>query len=120
MLVKCVQAAEMLAKKGVKAEVIHLASIKPIDEDLIVRSVSKTGCAVTAENASYIGGFGDAVAEVTAKSYPVHLTKVGVPDKFIESGGIEELFAYYHMQPEDIAERALEVIKKKEKIKAVM
>ena len=60
----CVQAAELLAADGISAEVVHLASIKPIDRDLIAASIRKTGCAVTAENASIVGGFGAAVAEV--------------------------------------------------------
>ena len=54
----CLRAADLLAKEGIQAEVVHLGSIKPIDQELIVESVSRTGCAVTAENASIIGGFG--------------------------------------------------------------
>jgi transketolase len=83
---------------------------------MIIDSVSKTGCAVTAENASYLGGFGDAVLEVISEECPVPVKKIGVPDKFIESGGIEELFDYYGMQPKHIAAAAREVIKKRDKI----
>jgi transketolase len=110
---KCMQAADMLAEKGIKAEVIHLASIKPIDKELIVTSVQKTKCAVTAENASISGGFGDAVLEVTSEFCPVPIKKIGVVDSFIESGGIEELFDRYHMQPSHIAEAANKMIQLK-------
>lgn len=109
----CIQAAELLEKDSIKAEVVHLASIKPIDRELILNSVGKTACAVTTENASIIGGFGDAVAEVLIEEKPAPLYKIGVRDKFIESGGIQELFTYHHMQPEDIANAAKTVMKKK-------
>ena len=108
-----IRAANILNEKGVNAEVIHLASIKPIDRKLILKSVSKTKCAVTAENASVNGGFGDAVLEVIAEENPVPVKKIGVKDQFIESGSIEELFSIYQMQPKDIAETAIEIIKKK-------
>ena len=116
MTTKCIQAAELLAKDSIRAEVVHLASVKPIDRALITQSTQKTGCAVTAENATILGGFGDAVLEVLAEEYPVPVHKVGVRDAFIESGGIEELFSHYHMQPKDIAQAAREVIAKKEKV----
>ena len=67
----CLKAAELLEKEGINAEVVHLALIKPIDRELIASSVSKTGCAVSAENASIIGGFGSAVAEVLTETVPV-------------------------------------------------
>lgn len=116
MTARCLDAAELLAQEGIQAEVVHLASIKPIDRTLIVHSTRKTGCAVTAENATILGGFGDAVLEVLAEENPVPVHKIGVRDAFIESGGIEELFAHYKMQPEDIARAARTVWEKKEKM----
>ena len=110
---RCLQAAELLQQDGIGAEVVHLASIKPIDRALITQSTQKTGCAVTVENASVNGGFGDAVLEVLAEENPVPCRKIGVQDAFVESGGIEELFTLYRMQPEDIAEAARAVIAKK-------
>jgi len=110
---RCMKAAEILKEKGFSAEVVHLASIKPIDETMIINSVSKTGCAVTAENASIIGGFGAAVAEVIVENYPVPMKRIGVRDQWVESGEIEDLFALYHMQPEDIADSAINAIKMK-------
>lgn len=111
---RCLKAAELLKENNIQAEVIHLASIKPIDSRMIIESVSKTGCAVTAENASIIAGFGAAVAEVLVENYPVPMKRIGVPDKWIDSGEIEDLFALYNMQPEDIVKAAVESIKMKE------
>ncbi|MGM0375874.1 MAG: transketolase family protein [Bacteroidota bacterium] len=111
-----IRAAELLKEEGINAEVIHLASIKPIDRELIIKSVQKTGCAVTSENASIIGGFGDAVLEVITEECPVPIYKIGVRDRFIESGGIEELFIIHKMQPSDIAKAASSVIKRKIKV----
>lgn len=110
---RCIKAAEILENKGFSAEIIHLASIKPIDKTMIVDSVAKTGCAITAENASVIGGFGSAVAEVLVENYPAPMKRIGVQDQWIDSGEIEDLFTYYHMQPEDIADAAVSVIKMK-------
>jgi transketolase len=111
MTERCIRAAELLKKDGIEAEIVHLASIKPIDEGLILDSVKRTGCAVTAENASIIGGFGAAVAEVLVENYPVPMKRIGVRDQWIESGEIEELFTLHKMQPKDIAEAAKEAIK---------
>ncbi|MFW6260707.1 MAG: transketolase family protein [Spirochaetota bacterium] len=105
-----VRAAERLAEDGIDAEVVHLASIKPLDVDLVVASAAKTGCAVTAENASVNGGLGSAVCEALCDQRPVPVKRIGVRDRFIESGGIDELFALHRMRPEDIAEAAREAI----------
>lgn len=110
-----IRAAELLKKEGINAEVIHLASIKPVDRELVVQSAKKTGCVVTAENASINGGFGDVVLEVLAEEYPVPAYKIGVRDQFIESGGIEKLFTIHKMQPINIANTAKSVIKMKSK-----
>jgi transketolase len=107
----CLRAADLLAAESVDAEVVHLASIKPIDRDLIVDSVSRTGCAVTAENATIVGGFGGAVAEILGDTYPVPIRRIGVRDRWVDSGGIDELFTHYSMQPVDIAAAAYDVIK---------
>ncbi len=111
----CMDAAELLAKEGIDAEVVHLASIKPIDEELITASAGKTGCAVTAENASINGGLGSAVAEVLSEKRPVPLRRIGVRDRFVESGGIGELLALHRMTPKDIAEAAKQAIREKDR-----
>jgi len=102
----CVRAADLLAADGIRAEVVHLASIKPIDEALIVSSTTRTGCAVTAENATILGGFGAAVTEVLSERRPVPVERIGVRDRWVDSGGINDLFTHHGMQPEDIAAAA--------------
>ena len=109
----CLNAADILAADGISAEVVHLGSIKPIDRDLIIDSVSRTGCAVTAENATIIGGFGSAVMEVLGEECPVPVQRIGVRDRWADSGGIKELFTHHCMQPEDIAAAARKVVNKK-------
>jgi transketolase len=109
----CLRAADQLAQEGIEAEVIHLASVKPIDTDLIAESVSRTGCAVTAENATIVGGFGSAVAEVLCERFPAPMARIGVRDRWVDSGGINELFTEHKMQPEDIAAAARQVIEAK-------
>jgi transketolase len=112
----CMLAADMLEKEGISAEVVHLASIKPIDAALIAASAGKTGCAVTAENASILGGFGAAVAEVLGDTVPVPLTRIGVRDRFVNSGGAADLFRIHQMRPEDIARAAKAVIARKARV----
>jgi len=102
----CMIAADLLRKESIDAEVVHLASIKPIDKELIASSASKTGCAVSAENASIMGGFGSAVAEVLTELAPIPLIRVGVRDRFVNSGSIADLFRIHQMLPEDIAQAA--------------
>jgi transketolase len=104
----CMQAADLLEKDGIAAEVVHLASIKPIDLELIAESAARTGCAVSAENASIVGGFGAAVTEVLAETVPVPLIRIGVRDRLVNSGGIGDLFRLHGMLPEDIARAARE------------
>jgi len=109
----CLQAAKQLEADSIQCEVIHLASVKPIDTDLILQSVAKTGCAVTAENATILGGLGSAVTEILAQGFPAPLRRIGVADSWVSSGGIDELFSFHHMQPEDIAAAARDAIASK-------
>lgn len=113
MTARCLEAADLLQKEGIAAEVVHMASIKPIDRALIVESVKRTGGAVTAENGTILGGFGAAVAEVIGEECPVPLQRIGVRDRWLDSGGIDELFSAHAMQPEDIAKAARTVVKAK-------
>ncbi len=113
----CLNAADLLAADGISAEVIHLGSIKPIDRDLIAASAARTGCAVTAENATINGGFGAAVLEVLGEECPIPLQRIGVRDRWADSGGIKELFTHHGMQPEDIAIAAKKVIAQKKAVR---
>lgn len=95
-------AAGQLADKGIDARVIDIHTIKPIDEEIIVRAASETGLIVTAEEHSVIGGLGSAVAEVVVKKCPVKMAMVGQQDTFGESGKPDELKAKYGMTAADI------------------
>jgi transketolase len=110
MISLCLSAAQLLKDESIEAEVVHLASLKPIDAGLILESVARTGCAVTAENASIIGGLGSAVAEVLTEQIPAPLRRIGVRDRWVGSGGVDELLTQQRMQPSDIAAAAREAI----------
>jgi transketolase len=114
----CMEAAKLLAADSIDAEVVHLASIKPIDGELIVDSASRTGCCVTAENATILGGFGAAVCEVLGETCPVPIQRIGVRDRWVDSGGTQELFTHHGMQPADIAAAARKAILLKRKVLA--
>ena len=96
------KAAEKLAADGIDAEVIDIHTIKPIDADLIVKSVSKTGRAVTVEEHSVIGGLYSAVCEVTAGKKPVPVHPIAVMDKFGHSGPAKELLHEFGLDAEGI------------------
>jgi len=113
MVYKALQAADILGKEGVSARVINISSIKPIDVDLIIRAARETGCVVTAEEHSIVGGLGGAVAEVLAENCPVPVKRVGIEDKFGTSGDADLLMEVYGLTSDNIAKAAREVIKKK-------
>ena len=97
------EAAEALAQEGISAEVINIHTIKPLDADLIVKSASKTGKVVTAEEHSVIGGLGSAVCDCLAENHPVPVHKIGINDVFGESGSAGALVAKYGLDAEGIA-----------------
>ena len=101
-----VEAAEILAKEGIDAEVINIHTIKPLDTELIAAAAKKTGAVVTAEEHSIIGGLGAAVCEALAESCPVPVFRVGVEDKFGQSGQVPELLEIYGLTAENIAAKA--------------
>ncbi len=109
----CLDTAEMLAAEGVSAEVINMSTIKPLDVEAVVASVSKTGCCVTAEEHSIIGGLGSAVAEVLSESVVAPLERVGTNDTFGESGKPDELMAKYGLTAEHIADAARKSISRR-------
>jgi transketolase len=102
-------AADLLSDVGIEAEVIDVASIKPIDAETIVASARKTGAVVTAEEHSIIGGLGSAVAEVLSENTPTHMRRIGVRDVFGTSGEPEELLAHFGLSSADIAGAAKEI-----------
>ena len=102
MVNEAVMAADILAAEGISTRIIDIHTIKPIDEELIIKAAMETRAIVTAEEHSVIGGLGSAVAEVTARNCPVKMAMVGQNDTFGESGKPEELKKKYHMTAEDI------------------
>lgn len=97
------EAAATLASEGIDARVIDIHTIKPIDEEIILKAVHETGAIVTAEEHSIIGGLGDAVAQVVVKNAPCRMKMIGQLDTFGESGKPDELLKKYHMTADDIA-----------------
>jgi transketolase len=102
-------AAEVLAKDGIDAEVIHVPTIKPLDEATILKSIKKTGRAITAEEAQINGGFGGAIAELLSEKQPVPLRRIGMQDRFGESGQPEELMQHFGLTATHIAMAAHEL-----------
>lgn len=105
-----VLAAKQLAEKGISVDLINMHTIKPLDEAAIIRSLSKTGCVVTAEEHQAAGGLGDSVANVAARNCPVPHEYVAVQDTFGESGKPVDLLAKYGLSTESIvaaAEKAM-------------
>lgn len=107
------EAAEDLAKKGIKAEVLDMGSIKPMDREAIVLSVQKTGCFLSVEEHSVLGGMGSAVAEILVKKYPVPMDFVGVDDCFTESGPYLLLLEKYGIHKDIISRKAEELTTRK-------
>ena len=109
----CLDAAEELSKEGIEAEVINMSTIKPLDTETLLASVSKTGCCVTAEEHSIIGGLGSAVAEALSESVVAPLERVGTCDTFGESGKPAELMEKYGLTAAHIAEAARKSISRR-------
>lgn len=99
-------AYEMLAKEGISARIVNMATIKPIDADCIVESAKKTGCIVTCEEHNIIGGLGSAVNEVVCEKCPVPVLRVGIADEFGRSGSVEDLLERYKLTPAEIVNKA--------------
>lgn len=113
MVYQALQAAEMLYHDGVDAEVINMATIKPFDNVTLLQSIKKTGAVITVEEAQINGGLGSAVAECISENYPVPLTRMGVRDRFGESGTPAELLQHFGLTAKHIAVQAHAILKKK-------
>ena len=113
MVNEALMAAEKLAGEGVSARVVNMATIKPIDRDIIIDSAKKTGVIVTAEEHNIIGGLGSAVAEVVCETVPVPVLRVGVNDTFGKSGPAVELLHEFGLDADNIAAKAKEAVKLK-------
>ncbi len=110
---EALQASYQLKAQGIHARVINLHTIKPIDEEIIIRAARETGGILTAEEHQITGGLGGAVAEVIVKHYPVPMSFIGMKDRFGESGKPEELLEKYEMKANYIASRAESLLSRK-------
>lgn len=110
---EALEAAKKLNEEGVSAEVINIHTIKPLDEDAIIKSVSKTGCVVTAEEHNFLGGMGESVARTLALSKPTPQEFVATNDTFGESGTPAQLMEKYGLNAEAIVTKAKKVIARK-------
>lgn len=103
-------AHDILKEKGISARVINMATIKPLDNDIVLKAAKETGLIVTAEEHSVIGGLGSAVSEYLSEVYPVPVLKVGVYDRFGQSGPANDLLDLYGLRGKDIAQKAIDGI----------
>lgn len=110
---KAIEAGEALAQKGINAEIINIHTIKPLDEEAILNSVSKTKCVVTAEEHQMHGGLGDSVAQLLSRKQPAPQEYVAVNDSFGESGTPDQLMTKYGLDTVNIVEAVEKVIRRK-------
>lgn len=112
---EAIRAGEKLAEMGIDAEIINIHTIKPLDEEAILKSVAKTGCVVSAEEHNRIGGLGDSIAQLLVKTTPVPQEFVAVNDSFGESGTPEQLMKKYGLDSDHIISAVQKVLARKNK-----
>ncbi|MCF6401377.1 transketolase family protein [Chitinophaga filiformis] len=110
-----IEAGKILEEKGYSVEIINIHTIKPLDEEAVLRSISKTGCAVTAEEHNVLGGLGDSIAQVAARHNPIPIEYVGTNDTFGESGKPLDLLKKYGLDTDHIVAAAEKAIARKKK-----
>lgn len=110
---EALQACQILEDQGISAEIINIHTIKPLDTEAILKSVAKTGCAVSCEEHQMNGGLGDSIAQVLVKNLLRPLEYVAVNDSFGESGTPDQLMEKYSLKAKDIVEKALRAIARK-------
>jgi transketolase len=115
LVVNSLTAADMLLMEGIKATVVNMHTVKPIDQELLVKVAKQVNALVTAEQHVLDGGLGSAVASIVARTYPVPIEMVGIDNRFGQSGEPDILFKEYHLLPEDIVFAAKQAIRRKKK-----
>jgi len=110
---EALEAAKVLAAEGISAEVINIHTIKPLDDEIILNSVNKTGCVVTAEEHNYLGGMGESIAGMLSRKNPTPLEFVATQDSFGESGTPAQLMEKYGLDKNAIVSKAKKVIQRK-------
>ena len=114
MVAHALEAAEQLSKDDLRARVINLHTIKPIDQAAVIAAAKDTGAIVTAEEHTVLGGLGSAVAEVVVQHHPVPMRFVGVQDRFGTSGDPNDLMKAFHLMPDDIVKAVKDVVRLKQ------
>lgn len=107
---EAIKAGEILAEKGIDAEIINIHTIKPLDEEAVLKSVTKTRCVVTAEEHQMNGGLGDSIAQLLGRTMPTPIEMVAVNDSFGESGSPEQLMLKYGLSAENIIAKVEKVM----------
>ncbi|MCB0453628.1 MAG: transketolase family protein, partial [Aequorivita sp.] len=110
---EALQAAETLNESGITADVINIHTIKPLDDEAILKSVKKTGCVVTAEEHNFLGGLGESVARLLSTHYPAPQEFIATNDTFGESGTPEQLMDKYGLNASAIVNAVKKVISRK-------
>jgi len=113
MVCQSSEAASILEKEGISVRLINLHTIKPIDEEAIIKAAKETGAILTAEEHQVMGGMGSAVAEVVMENCPVPMKRIGILDRFGQSGKPEELMREYGLTAENIVKEAKNLLKRK-------
>jgi transketolase len=119
MLTEAIRALDILEKDGLDVGLLDMCTLKPLDDEAIIRVAKETGAIVTAENGSVIGGLGDGVAAVLAENLPTPMVRIGVEDEFSQSGKMvpkDDLKEHFGLRAEDIAVSVKECIAKREKL----
>ena len=111
---EALEASKVLLEKGISIEVINIHTIKPLDNQAILKSVNKTGCIVSAEEHNYLGGLGESISRVLAQNFPVPQEFVATNDTFGESGTPKQLMEKYGIDSKSIVKACLKVLKRKE------
>jgi transketolase len=113
MVQEALKAAVLLEQEGIHPRIIDMHTIKPIDEEIIIKAARETGAIVTAEEHNIIGGLGAAVCEVVAGEYPAPVIRLGVNDEFGRSGDAGELLKLYGLSPENLVQKVHLALSKK-------
>lgn len=113
LVVKSIEAANILTEKGYSVELINIHTIKPLDTEAVLESVRKTKCVVTAEEHQVLGGLGSSIAQTLAQHFPAPIEFVAVHDSFGESGTAEQLLTKYNINTQNVVDAALKVMHRK-------
>jgi transketolase len=112
MVWKAIEAGRILEEKGISVDLINIHTIKPLDTEAVLRSIRKTGCAVTVEEHNIIGGLGDSISQTAASQFPIPIELIGTKDTFGESGKYESIIEKYGLAASNIEDAAHDLMEK--------